>query len=385
MEKRVIIVDFSHQVYAHFFGNRGNQSIRVVVDGQVVEKNTAVQSGCIKSIHRWTKGGSYPTAICFDRPVPSRKAFWQSVFPEMSMGSGKEYKGNRESMPDAMYEAVNDCENILRSAGVPCFGLKNYEADDIIFACVQRAKEKYPGVPIDVITNDADLLPLVDDTVSVFLRSKKSTWAETKELEKAHYVQVTPDNYRSVVEDLSAYRGFLIPYNSLLLHKLLRGDSSDNFQRKEISRYFPKSKYNAMIAQALEDGVNFEEIFRYGKPIYEIYNVVTGEKFEGTKEEALASPEKPNLKQRICNTEELDAIIWFLETYSPLDESQIEVVANVYRGMNLNQPYNNGDKLLNRKEFRIGDGIGTGVDIDTWDEVALQTALRPLMINLNIH
>jgi len=172
VDERVLIVDFSHQVYTYYH-SRYRLSTSVVIDGVVYEKDTTVQSGCIKNIHRWSKGGSFPTAICFDRPVPARKAFWQSAFPEMAAGSGMEYKGNRESMPDAMFEAITDCERLLTSAGVPCFGMKNYEADDIVFACIKRAKEKYPGMKIDVVTNDADLLPLVDDTVSVFLRSKK--------------------------------------------------------------------------------------------------------------------------------------------------------------------------------------------------------------------
>ena len=383
MKQRVLIIDFNHQVHTYFHSNH-RLSARVVVNGEVVEKDTTAQSGCIKNIHRWSKGGVFPTAVCFDRPVPSRKAFWQSSFPEMRVGSGNEYKGNRESMPDAMFEAISDCENILRSAGVSCFSRNNYEADDLVFACIQRAKEKYPNTPIDVITNDADLLPLVDDTVSVFLRSKKITWAESKDIEKAHYIQVTPENYQVIVEDLSAYRGFLIPYNSLLFHKLLRGDNSDNFKMKEISKLFPKSKYNAMISRMLDDNINFEEIFRYGKPIYEIYNCVTGEKFEGTMEEAISSPEKGNLRKRLCNSEELDVILEVLRLYTPLDEEQIEVVKNVYLGMNLNQPYINTYKSLTRHEFRIGPNIGDKTDIHPFSEVELQKVLKPLQIKLNI-
>lgn len=353
--------------------------------GEVVEKDTTVQSGCIKNIHRWSKGGTYPTAVCFDRPVYSRKAFWQSAFPEMKVGSGNEYKGNREAMPDAMFEAISDCESIMRSAGVSCFARKNYEADDLVFACVQRAKEKYPGVPIDVITNDADLLPLVDNTVSVFLRSRKFTWAESKDIEKAHYVQVTPKNYQEVVEDLSAYKGFLMPYNSLLFHKLLRGDNSDNFQRKEISRLFPKSKYNAMIEKMLADDINFNEIFRYGKPRYEIYNVVTGEAFNGTMEDAKKSPDKANLRKRLCNSEELDVILEVLKLYTPLDERQTDIVKNVYLGMNLNQPYVHSDKSLTRHEYVIGPNSADKTDIHPFSEVELQKALSPLQIRLNMY
>lgn len=379
MQKRVVIIDFNHQIHTHYHSNH-RLSARVVVNGEVIEKDTTIHNGCLKNIWRWSKGGSYPTAVCFDRPVPARKAFWQSAFSDMEIGSGKEYKGNREKMPDAMYEAITDCESILRTAGVSCFARNNYEADDLVFACVQRAKEKYPGVPIDVVTNDADLLTLVDDTVSVFIRSRKGTWAESKDIEKNHYIQVTPKNFQSVVEDLSAYKGFCIPYNTLLLHKLLRGDSSDNFHRKEISKMFPKSKYNAMIEKMYLDDINFDEIFRYGKPIYEIYNVNTGEIFEGTLEEAKNSPNKSSLRKRVKDSEELEAILEVLRMYSPLSEEQLKIVRKVYLGMNLNQPYANNDKLLTRRDYVVGET--ESVDIDVFSEIELQKAVSPLQIKL---
>ena len=381
MEKRVVIVDFNHQLFTYFHSNH-RLSCKVVVNGEVIEKDTTIQNACIKNIHRWSNGGVYPTAVCFDRGVPARKAYWQKEFPEMSIGSGKEYKGNREKMPEAMFEAGSDCESLLRSAGVSCFAHKNYEADDLIYACVQRAKDKYPGMPIDVVTNDADLLALVDDTVSVFIRSRKLTWAENDAIKKTHYIQVTPQNFQEVVEDLSAYKGFMIPYNTLLLHKLLRGDSSDNFLRKEISRMYPKSKYNNMILAMEEDEINFEEVFRYSPPRYEIFNKVTGEVFDGTLEEALKSPEKANLKKRMKDSEELEAILWCLKKYSPISNEQLEVVRKVYIGMNLNQPYLNRDTNLNRLEYKVGKT--ESIDINSFDEIELQKVISPLKIMLNI-
>ena len=352
------------------------------MDGHVVEKDTTIQNGCIKNIHRWSQGGVYPTAVCFDRPVPARKAFWQKAFADMEIGSGHEYKGNRKPMPDAMLEGVTDCEALLRLGGVSCFSRKNYEADDLIYACVQRAKEKYPDYPIDVVTNDADLLSLVDDRVSVFLRSKKITWAENDEIKKLHYVQVTPDNYQAVVEDLSAYRGFLIPYNTILLHKLLRGDSSDQFGRKEISRMFPKTKYNAMIEEMMADDINFAEIFRYSKPQYEIYNSVTMETFNGTMEEAKRSPDRANLKLRMQDSEELSMILELLKDYTKLSDKQLKIIRCVYLGMNLNQPYANPDKLLTRHEYVVGKTEKT--DIEQFDEIKLNNAVSTLKIRLNI-
>lgn len=381
MEKRVIIVDFNHLVHTLYYSPH-RLSIRVIENGESVVKDTTIQNGTIKNVHRWSNHGFNPTAVCFDRPVPARKAFFQASFSDMKVGSGNEYKGGRERMPDAMFEAISDVERIFRGAGISCFSQPNYEADDLVFACVQRAKEKYPDLPIDVITNDADLLPLVDEQVSVFIRSKRGTFAESKEIEKAKYIQVTPRNFQTIVEDLSAYRGFKIPYNSILLHKLLRGDASDKIGRKDISRMFSATRYNKMIDAMIADSVNFEEVFRYGVPQYKILHRSTGEEFNGTLEEALKSPEKADLYQKICNTEELDAILSLLREYSPMNEEQLGTIEKLYWGMNLNQTYPNTEKRLARRGYKVG--TAKTPDINPFNEIELQKMSSSLQIRLNL-
>lgn len=379
MNKRVVIVDFNHQAHTYFH-SKFRLSARVNVDGEFVEKDTTVQSGCLKNIFRWTKGGSYPCAVCFDRPVIARKAFFQSNFPDMKVGTEGEYKGGRAKMSQEMFTAIQDCENILKQSGVPVFAENGYEADDLIYACVKRAKEKYPGTPIDIITNDADLLPLVDDTVSLFLRSKKGTYAETKDIEKSKYIQVTPRNYQEVVEDLSDYRGFLIPYNTILLYKLLRGDTSDNYKRKDISRMFPPTKYNAMIERMMEEYVNFEEVFRYGDPVTKLYYKDTGEDYNGTVEEALKSEDRSRLSMKICNSEELDAILELLREFTDMDEDMLSHIEKMYWGINLNQPYPNPDVHLMRRAFELNKK--GRADISGYNEISFRKAVSPLRINL---
>lgn len=377
--KRVVIVDFNHMIHTYYYSQH-RLSVRVVENGESIEKDTTVQNGTLKNIHRWSNHGYNPTAICFDRPVPARKKFFNESFPDMILGTDKEYKGGREKMPQAMFDAGADVERILRAAGVSCFAVPNYEADDLIYACVKRAKEKYPGLPIDVITNDADMLPLVDDTVSVFLRSKKGTFAEDKSIEKLHYIQVTPRNFESVVENLSAYKGFRIPYNTLLLHKLLRGDISDKFGRKDISRMFSPSKYNAMIEAMMADGVNFKEVFRYGEPTYKILYKDTDKPFKGTLEEALKSPDKDKLYQKIGNSEELDGILTLLKEYSSISDEQLEAVEKVYWGMNLNQIYPNSNPTYARRAFEVGKKGNP--DIEQFKETDLQKMASTLQIRL---
>lgn len=378
--KRVVIVDFNHMVHTYFHSQH-RLSVTVNQGGLIMNKDTTIQNGCLKSIHRWSNGGINPTAVCFDRPVPARKNYWATKFSDMKPGSGKEYKGGRERMPDAMFQGSSDCEQILRQAGVSCYAVPNYEADDLVYACIKRAKEKYPGMPIDVITNDADLLPLVDDIVSVFIRSKKATYAVNKDIEKLHYIQVTPQNFQQVVEDMSAYKGFYVPYNTLLLHKLLRGDASDQFKRADISKMFPPKKYNALIQTLVDEDINIPEIFRYGDPRFEIYNSETGVVWGGTKEEALASPDKAKFRQRVKMPEELEVTLEVLRMYTSLSEEQLDAIVGVYTGMNLNQVYVGDQPVYTRKPFVVGRH---SVDITQFSEVELQKAALPLQIRLPI-
>jgi DNA polymerase-1 len=289
----------------------------------------------------------------------------------MVIGTDKEYKGGRTSMPQAMYDAIRMTQDLLLKAGICCLMAENYEADDLIKVAIDGARKFYPGVPIDVITNDADLLPLVDDTVSVFLRSKVDTYAVKASLEKAHYIQVTPENFQSRVEKLSAYKKFLIPYNSLLLHKLLRGDSSDKISG--VGKMFPPKKYNDMILEMQCNGVDFASTFRYGSPIRRIVNSVTNEVV--TEEQYRSSEDKSPFVLRYDNPKELDNILEVLNMY--VGEEVLEHVEKTYLGMNLNQAYSGFGKL-SRKPLVLNKPVMP------FSEVTLQSVVSQLGINLNL-
>lgn len=372
MQQRIIIVDFAHMVHTFYHSGFGG-SVTVMENGVPVQKSTRIQYGCIRNIYNWSAHGNFPTAICFDRPTPARKQWFSEQFETMKVGTSKEYKGTREKMPQEMYEGVLDCERLLTQAGASCFAMPGYEADDLVFASLLCAKKQYPDCPIDIITNDADLLPLVDEQVSVFIRSKKGTYAVSKEIEKNKYIQVTPANYSEVIENLSAYKGFNLPYNTLLLHKLLRGDTSDNING--IKRRFCATKFNKMIETFKDWGVDFENTFRYGVPQTKILYRDTNEEYTGTLEELKNSPDKSKVYQKILNTKELDAILEVMSRYTDDDEEVLEHIRKMYWGMNLNQTYPNQQK----DKCRMGIAVK---ELHGFNEFELQKAVKPLRINL---
>lgn len=387
MERRVLIVDFNHR--AHMYSYSGyNPSVSIKINGVTEVIDTAIQSGFIKDVHRWSKGGYYPTVVCMDSPVPVRKAYFAREFG-MSVGTAAEYKGDREKKSDRFYKSIEMTQDMLTRAGIFCVKRHNYEADDLIFACVKKAKQQYPGMPIDIMTNDADLLPLVDDTVSVFLRSKTGTYADSEEYERAHYVQVTPRTYQKFVEGLSSYKKFLIPYNTLLLHKILRGDSSDNIKSiKDIKKEFPPTFYNELMGYMLRDNaagnIDLADLFRYGEPTKIYKERVTGRIL--TNDEALAEYKKSqeegtNFESKVDTLYEDPAeLTELLRVFSKEyidDERVLTHIRKMYLGMNLNQAYMNYGEL-SRRPAKITR------DIKGFDEVELQRVASELNINLRL-
>lgn len=237
---RVLIVDVQHIAYTHA---RAQRQLFWVVDNQRI--NTTIQTGIIKNVWKWSNRGEYPTVVCFDRPCPLRKAYI-----EQSLGT--EYKAGRASKSYAFLQALNSAGQTLHNGSVPALAVPGYEADDLVGAAVSSAKVQYPDSYIDVVTGDTDLVPLVDDQVSVFLRSVKGTSSVHKEAEKTRYVQVTPDTYEGIISARSAFKGLSTPYNTLLLLKLLRGDKSDGLA-SPVKHLFRPKQFNALVSEVARD------------------------------------------------------------------------------------------------------------------------------------
>lgn len=420
---RVLIVDFNHM--AHNFSYSGTRLTRTIKVGNNVETiDTTIANGSIKNIFNWSKGGQFPTIVCFDRPCPSRKAYF---IKEQPQGVDGEYKGKRESMSGTMFSGVSLAQDLLERGGVPCLYMNNWEADDLIFLAIEKAKELYPNHYIDLVTNDADMLPLVDKQVSVFFRSKKFTWAESKDLEKNRYIQVTPFNFQETVEGLSSFKGMYVPYNSLLLYKILRGDSADGIVspfkkgtmtprrlatmvwqmengklKKGYKLLFPKGSnqpegiedtscgepwyfdyvedVHGVAERCFELNADGEPIkadmynlFKYTMTTKKFINNNTGE--ELTLEEAKALGREGGAEVVFEDSELLDAMCKTLSTFGLTDE-EVETFKLQYRGMNLAQPFPNLPKEIRRTSLKLGG-------FERYNGRKLNSVVNALGINLN--
>ncbi|MDR0918730.1 MAG: hypothetical protein LBM93_05705 [Oscillospiraceae bacterium] len=288
MEKRVTIFDFSHLAWQYAFSKVPAMNCTLKVDGKLKTVDTTIPTYTIKAIHRWVRCN--PVAVCFD--LKGCSGTRASYFSKIGVG----YKVSRGKADNRLYEGIDLTKNCLMKGGISCYSAPNFEADDLIKVCLERIKKDYPDNMIDIVTGDSDLLPLVDDRVSVYIKSTKTTYAESKNLEHNHYVQVTPRNYNSYIRGLTAFKGLDTEYNTVLLAKILRGDKPDNI--KGIKGFTP-TRYNALIESLRNDSnVDIQNAFRYGvSGTFEYFN---------------------NLLGNWCSNEE------------------IEQIAKVYTGMNLN-------------------------------------------------
>lgn len=235
----VLIVDVSHIAYAQSHSSR---QLNTLVNGKRI--NTTVQTGIIKNIWRWSDKGNIPTVVCFDRGCPART----KLLSEM----GGTYKEGRVKN-NMLKWALNDAQRLLERGGVTCLGVDGYEADDLVASAVHSAKQLYPNDRIEVVTGDIDLVPLCDNQVSVYLRSQKGTSFVNGERQKTKYAEITPETYQPLMEARTMFKGLHVPYNTVLLAKLLRGDTSDGI-KSPVKKLFPPKKYNILVDDYVERG-----------------------------------------------------------------------------------------------------------------------------------
>lgn len=365
---RVQIIDVSHLFYKFAYGGGPNLTTTLIIDGVPTVVQTTIPALTIKAIHRWSKGGINPTVVCFDSQGSNkcRKAYFTQG--NMKGATGEVYKGSRTPQGSMFYDSVNLTKNLLHQGGVTVLTAEKYEADDLIKAAVDKAKETYPDLPIDIITGDQDFLPLVDEQVSVFLSSPKYTWAADKSIEKNHYVQITPTNYQSYIENLTEFKNLTMPYNTVLLKKLLRGKKAD-----DIPGYpkFTPTKYNKLVADMQADGVDLAGVFRYGAPDSQIINKYTNEVIPADMVDKLP---KDLLMQKFLRPAQLDLILETLGKY--LDEDILKHVEFIYNGINLNGAFVGLGVEYSRRPAKLT------VDIKGYDEITLQQAVDFLRINL---
>jgi DNA polymerase-1 len=108
-----------------------------------------------------TDHGDVPTVVVWDAGMSGRK--------EIS----EEYKAQRTSRPDLLQQQWPHLQPLVEAFGYPNVRVEGFEADDVIAALVDRAREQ--DIPVMVVTGDRDAYQLVAPGVRIMTTSRGIT------------------------------------------------------------------------------------------------------------------------------------------------------------------------------------------------------------------
>lgn len=261
MSARYVLVDFNH--LAHRCMMMEPLTTTVSINGVPTVVDTTIATGTIKNVFNYGGRGTNYTAVCLEGGNNIRKQYFAENSPT---GKKTVYKDGRKKN-SRLFAGLDLAVHLMHEGNVSLYRQEGLEADDCIYSLVQKIKSIDTTTPIDIITNDSDMLPLVDYQVSVYMRGTRQ-FAKEGCPEHRLYYQVTPDTWEDYLGYTSAYKDYIIPYNSMLLFKLIRGDKADNVPAS-VQKY-GAVKYSNLMRTMLYDGVNFDDVFRYGVDFDEV-------------------------------------------------------------------------------------------------------------------
>src|ERR671916_3070133 len=142
-----------------------------------------------------TEYGDVPVVVVWDAGLSGRK--------EIS----EDYKAQRSSRPDLLKQQWPHLRPLVEAFGYANVQVEGYEADDVIAALAEQAKQKH--IPVMVVTGDRDAYQLVGDGVRIMSTSRGVT--DTKVYDRQGVI----DRYGIAPELIPDFIG-------------LKGDTSDN-------------------------------------------------------------------------------------------------------------------------------------------------------------
>ena len=153
--KELFLIDGNSLAYRAFFALP--ESI-ATSDGRPTNAIFGFASMLVKIL---TDHGDVPTVVVWDAGMSGRK--------EISA----DYKSQRSTRPDLLKEQWPHLRPLVEAFGYPNVSVEGYEADDVIAALTDRAREQ--GIPVMVVTGDRDAYQLVDDGVRIMTTSRGIT------------------------------------------------------------------------------------------------------------------------------------------------------------------------------------------------------------------
>jgi DNA polymerase-1 len=190
--KKLILVDGSNIMFRAYYGTAYSGNLMQNSKGQY----TNAVFGFVGMINSLLNEDFSHILVAFDK---SGKTFRHDSFPD--------YKGGRKPMPEEFRSQIELIKDSLDVLGVKQREIELIEADDIIGSYTKKYYSQFDQ--IEIISNDKDMLQLINDKVS--LRSSKKGMQ--------NYISYTPEYLKEVMG---------ISPNQITDLKGLMGDASDN-------------------------------------------------------------------------------------------------------------------------------------------------------------
>jgi DNA polymerase-1 len=153
--RELFLIDGNSLAYRAFFALPESISTS---DGRPTNAIFGFASMLVKIL---TDFGQVPTVVVWDAGMSGRK--------EISA----DYKAQRSSRPDLLKLQWPHLRPLVEAFGYRNISVEGFEADDVIAALTEQAKER--GIPVMVVTGDRDAYQLVDDGVRIMSTSRGVT------------------------------------------------------------------------------------------------------------------------------------------------------------------------------------------------------------------
>jgi DNA polymerase I-like protein with 3'-5' exonuclease and polymerase domains/5'-3' exonuclease len=96
---------------------------------------------------------------------------WDKRAPTFRHQAYTQYKATRGPMDESLGNQYDRVHEVIKTLGIPEFGLDGYEADDLIGTLARQAKQS-GGIETIVLTGDRDIMQIIDDSTRVLMPKK---------------------------------------------------------------------------------------------------------------------------------------------------------------------------------------------------------------------
>jgi potential 5'-3' exonuclease len=341
-KKNLFLIDLSHVIYRYYY----TIGFKEGTDYEYKDNQFKIlDTGMYKKIFSFVdKIANLGQVLIFeDSKLISRNKYFEEHFPNG-------YKDNRHKRNDELKLLKESISQLLKQYKQPAIKKFNYEADDLIKEAVRVAKKSEKYNHIYILTNDFDLAPLIDDEVTLYRRSPRSNSSHLEPHPFIYnYEMIGKGNYEDYFKTIGMTKEIHVPYNSILLFKMIRGDKSDNIAG--VKGVGPKS-YNNFISQMTDEEI---QKFKYYDWTIEAHNKTKDITYYDYDEIPLEEIKTDEFEVRYKEPKELKELALIIKKYFSTEVAK-EIIIK-YRGMALNAAYKFDDSEYDRKPIHLNKKV----------------------------